>query len=179
MLGLPLVGRLTPMRGHPLQWPVAASVATNGDEVLVLDRAHVSKREFNQRLRATRGSHKLDLKSFRFIHLNHCAQIATTKAVFGQVALQNNCFERAGLHVPSSGNAVINRGKSSPCLTIQTPCRVNKSGKSHGRAEIQQPVPSRRHQPQIPSPLTPTLSPLRFASRGEGVVRTNSRESLA
>jgi hypothetical protein len=99
--------------------------------------------------------------------------------VFGQVALQNNCFERVGLHVPSSGNAVINRGKSSPCLTIQTPCRVNKSGKSHGRAEIQQPVPSRRHQPQIPSPLTPTLSPLRFASRGEGVVRTNSRESLA
>ena len=69
----------------------AASVATNGDEVLVVDRAHVIKREFNQRLRATRSSHKLDFESFRFIHLNHCAQIATTKAVFGQVALQNNC----------------------------------------------------------------------------------------
>ena len=121
MLGLPLVGRLAPMRGHPLQWPVAASVATNGDEVLVLDRAHVGKREFNQRLRATRGSHKLDLKSFRFIHLNHCAQIATTKAVFGQVALQNNCFERAGNEWPLTRR----RGRRRPWWGPQeSSCRV-------------------------------------------------------
>jgi Na+-transporting NADH:ubiquinone oxidoreductase subunit NqrF len=39
----------------------AVSVASNRDEILVFDRAHVSKREFNQRLRATRSSHKLDL----------------------------------------------------------------------------------------------------------------------
>jgi hypothetical protein len=37
-------------------------------------------------LLATRRSHKLDIDSFRLIHLNHCAQIAATKAVFGQVA---------------------------------------------------------------------------------------------
>jgi Uma2 family endonuclease len=40
---------------------MAASVATNRDEVLVLDPAHASKREFKQRLRSTRGSNKLDL----------------------------------------------------------------------------------------------------------------------
>jgi hypothetical protein len=99
---------------------MGSSVATNRDEVLVLDRAHVREREFNQRLRATRGPHKFDIESFRFIHLNHCTQIATTKAVLRQVALQNNCVERVGFHVPSSGNAVMKRGKSSPCLTIQT-----------------------------------------------------------
>ena len=59
MLGLPLVGRPTPMRGHPLQWPAAASVATNGDEVLVLDRAHVGKRKVLSSWERTRSMARL------------------------------------------------------------------------------------------------------------------------
>jgi len=54
--------------------------------VWLFDRAHISECEFNQRLRAPRSSHELDLDSFWRVHLNHCAQIAATKAVFRQVA---------------------------------------------------------------------------------------------
>ena len=61
----------------------AVSVSTNGDQILILDRAHVTERQFHESLRATRSPHELDLHPFRFIHLNHSTQIATTQAVFG------------------------------------------------------------------------------------------------
>jgi len=44
----------------------------------------------------TGSPHKLDLDSFWLVHLNHCAQIAATKAVFGH--LHCNYFVGTLLH---------------------------------------------------------------------------------
>ena len=101
---------------------LASSVSPDRDQILVLDRANVTDRKFNQRLRPPRRAHELDLKPVRLVDLDHGAEVSLTQAMLREIPLQNDRIEIVKLHAASSGKAVMNLGKSSSCLTIQTVC---------------------------------------------------------
>lgn len=58
--------------------------------------------------------------SARVVDLNDGAEVTLSQSVLGKIPLQNHGVEIVELHAVSSGKPVMNLGKSSPCLTIQT-----------------------------------------------------------
>ncbi len=92
---------------------------SHSDQIAVIDVAEITLAQRDERLSAARRGHELDLEPVRLVDLDDGAQITAPKTSIRKVSLKNDGVEELEGH-GYAGNAVTNRGTSSPVRTIHT-----------------------------------------------------------
>lgn len=84
----------------PTAMPLRGAIErANGDQVAILDAAHIAYLQSHESLRLARRRHELDLEPIGLVDLDDRTEVPAAQAVLREIPVEHDGFEWLELHV--------------------------------------------------------------------------------